>query len=110
LNARLGGNGLALKVVAESIRELFVSDIGAFLEYMDASSIFGGIRRLVSEQVERSSALEQQVLRMLAVDREPVGIGEIIGELGPSVGRGSALEAIEALRRRSLVERSPCNQ
>jgi WD40 repeat protein/transcriptional regulator with XRE-family HTH domain len=106
LTARFGGNGLALKVVGETIRELFVGDIGAFLEGGSDGSVFGGIRRLLTEQVERSSELEQKLLRLLAVDREPVSLGQILGELGPSVGRGVVLEAVEALRRRSLVERA----
>ncbi len=106
LNARYGGNGLALKVVGETIRELFRGDIGTFLPEAGDGNVFAGIRRLLAEQVDRSSALEQQVLRLLAVDGEPVSIGQIIAELGPSVGRGAALEAVEALRRRSLAERA----
>ncbi len=42
LNARCGGNGLALKVVGESIRELFDGEIGSFLEEAGAGSVFGG--------------------------------------------------------------------
>jgi WD40 repeat protein/transcriptional regulator with XRE-family HTH domain len=106
LNARYGGNGLALKVVGETIRELFGGEIGTFLEAGSGDSVFGGIRRLLSEQVERSSAVEQKVLRLLAVEREPVSLGQIMGDLGPSVGRGVVLEAVEALRRRSLMERA----
>src|SRR5205823_5617360 len=64
-----------------------------------------GIRRLLAEQIERSSALEQQVLRLLAIEREPVSLGALLRDLGPRVGRASVLEAVEALRRRSLVER-----
>ncbi len=106
LIARLGGNGLALKLVGESIRQVFGGDIHAFLEEADSATVFGGIRRLLAEQIERGSALEQNVLRVLAVEREPVTIAELIAELGPRAGRGAVLEAVEALRRRSLVERS----
>jgi WD40 repeat protein/transcriptional regulator with XRE-family HTH domain len=106
LNALYGGNSLALKVVGETIREVLAGDIAMFLNETGESSVLGGLRRVLAEQVERSSALEQQVLRMLAVDREPTGVAQILAELGPSVGRGLVLEAIEALRRRSLVERA----
>jgi transcriptional regulator with XRE-family HTH domain len=106
LNARFGGNGLALKVVGQSIRELFGGEIGGFLEEAGASSVFGGIRRLLDEQVGRSSALEQQVMRVLAVEREPVRLAALLAALGPRVGRGAGLEAVQALRRRSLVERT----
>jgi WD40 repeat protein/transcriptional regulator with XRE-family HTH domain len=106
LIARLGGNGLALKMVGETIRELFDGDIGAFLEETTASDVFGGIRLLLTEQVDRSSALEQQVLRVLAVEREPVRLSALLAALGSRVGRGAVMEAVQALRRRSLVERA----
>src|SRR5947209_6103613 len=106
LTATVGGNGLALKMVGETIREVFAGDIAAFLEEGSDRGIFGGIRRLLAEQVERSSALEQQVLRLLAIEREPVSLGAVLGALGPRVGRAIVLEAVESLRRRSLVERT----
>jgi WD40 repeat protein/transcriptional regulator with XRE-family HTH domain len=106
LNARFGGNGLALKVVGETIREVFGGDIGTFLQEAGHGNVFGGIRRLLTEQVDRGSTLEQQVLRMLAVEREPVRLAALLPALGPRVGRGAGLEAVEALRRRSLVERT----
>ncbi len=106
LMARFSGNGLALKVVGESISQVFDGDIGAFLGQAGSSSMFGGIRRLLAEQTGRSSVPEREVLRVLAVEREPVSVAELIGELGPRVSRGAVLQAIEALRRRSLVERA----
>jgi DNA-binding SARP family transcriptional activator len=106
LTARVGGNGLALKLVGESIGELFGGEIGPFLAEAGAGGAFGGIRRLLAGQVGRSSAPEQQVLRALAVAREPVRVGALLAALGPRVGRGAALEAVEGLRRRSLVERA----
>ncbi len=105
LNARFGGNGLALKVVGETVRDLFLGEIGAFLEDMDATSLFGDIRRLLSEQIERSSAPEQYVLRLLAVEREPTRLPELLVAGARSVERGAMLEAVQALLRRSLVER-----
>src|SRR5207253_3839348 len=105
LITRSGGNGLALKVVGESIREMFGGDIAAFLDGPGSITIYGGIRRLLAEQIERSSPLEKTMLRVLAVEREPVTLGELIVDLGRSIGRGAVLEAVEALRRRSLVER-----
>jgi WD40 repeat protein len=101
---QFGGNGLALKVVGESIREVFGGDIGAFLAESGAVTVFGGVRRVLAEQLERSSEVEQYVLDMLAIEREPVTIAELIANLGPRVRRGAVLEAVEALRRRSLVE------
>jgi hypothetical protein len=93
-------------MVRESIREVFGGDIGAFLAESGSGMVLGGIRRLLAEQFERSSVLEQKVLRVLAVEREPVTIVQLVADLGPRVARGEVLEAVEAVRRRSLVERS----
>jgi transcriptional regulator with XRE-family HTH domain len=105
LIGRMGGNGLALKVVGESIREIFGGDIGAFLDESGLGTVIGGIRRLLAEQIERSSALEQDLVTELAVEREPVTVGQLIAYIGPRAARGDVLEAVEALRRRSLIER-----
>ena len=103
---RFGGNGLALQMVGESIKEVFGGDIGAFLAKSGSATVFGGIRRLLAGQFARSSVVEQKVLRVLAVEREPVTVAQLVADLGTRAARGEVLEAVEALRRRSLVERS----
>jgi hypothetical protein len=104
LTGRFGGNGLALKVVGERIHELFGGEIGLYIEEAGSGSVFGGIRQLLAEQVERSSVPEQQVLRVLAVVREPIRLADLLSVLGERLGRGAVLEAVEALLRRSLVD------
>ena len=44
------------------------------------------------------------MLRWLAVEREPVPFAELAADLEPATPSGAALEAVEALRRRSLLE------
>src|SRR5205085_10468426 len=44
---RCAGNGLALKVVGESIRETFGGAIGAFVESSGPGNVFAGVRRLL---------------------------------------------------------------
>jgi len=103
LIARFGGNGLALKVVGESISQVFGGDIAMFLEQSGAGTVFGGIRRLLADQLERSSALEQEVLRVLAVERDPVTVAELIAALGPPPrsrdGAGGGRGTAQALAR-----------
>jgi WD40 repeat protein len=106
LVSRYGGNGLALKVVGETIRRVFGGDIGAFLDESSSQTVFGGLRRLLAEQVDRSSTLEQQVLRALAIGREPVTMSQLSVDLGLRAGRTAVFEAVEALRTRSLVDRA----
>ncbi len=100
---RYGGNPLALKIVAESIVELFGGAIAEFLA--GGELIFGSVRELLGEQFARLSLVEQTVLLWLAILREPVTIEELLSVLGTPLPRMQVLEAIEALRRRSLIER-----
>src|SRR3989442_13100487 len=82
LIAQYGGNGLALKVVGESIRQVFGGDLGAFLGESGPGTVFGGIRWLLAGQIERRSALEQDVLRVLTVQREPVTVAVLLAAVG----------------------------
>jgi WD40 repeat protein/transcriptional regulator with XRE-family HTH domain len=102
-----GGNGLALKVTGETIRDLFGSSISSYLDFAASTPglMIGGLRQVLSAQIERLSDSERHLLSWLAVEREPVGFADLAAELGPRIGRGAALEAIEGLRRRSLLER-----
>ena len=96
------GNPLALKIVAETIRDLFASDIAAFLG--EGQIIFQGIRALLAQQFTRLTFLEQSVLFWLAILREPVDVNSLLGYFVAPVPRLHLLEALEDLRRRSLVE------
>jgi WD40 repeat protein len=103
LVARYGGNGLALRMVAESIRALFGGDIASFLEAR--TGVYGGMRSLLERQVGRLGELELEVLRWLTVEREPVSFAELSADLGSAADSGATLEAVEGLRRRSMLER-----
>src|SRR5205807_187589 len=97
------GNPLALKIVAQTITELFGGEIAAFLEQGEV--VFGGVRELLAEQFARLSAVEQTVMLWLAILREPVTMEGLLAVLGTPLSRAQVLEAVEALQRRSLVER-----
>ncbi len=97
------GNPLALKIVARTIVELFGGQIGPFLEQGEV--VFGGVRELLDEQYARLSAVEQSVLLWLAILREPVSLQELQAVLGVPLPRPQVLEAVDSLRRRSLIER-----
>ncbi|MBV9582568.1 MAG: helix-turn-helix domain-containing protein, partial [Chloroflexi bacterium] len=68
LVARYDGNGLALKIVGETIRQVYAGHVDEFLADALANSgaVFGGIRRLLDVQMERLSSVEYEVLRQLA--------------------------------------------
>ncbi|GHO76860.1 hypothetical protein KSD_46310 [Ktedonobacter sp. SOSP1-85] len=97
-----GGNPLALKIVSETITDLFGGEIGPFLA--EGTIIFGTIANLLDEQFARLSVLEQTLLRWLAIAREPVTIEEVLTMLAVPLPRVQLLEAADGLRRRSLIE------
>jgi WD40 repeat protein len=102
LVGRYGGNALALLIVSATIRDVFDRDIAKFLT--EGQAVYGGIRRLLEAQVARLSPAEHAVLSWLAIEREPVRFDELAGDAGASMSRRAALEAVEALGRRSLLE------
>src|SRR5258708_28924423 len=100
---RCAGNPLALKVVAATIRDLFGGNITEFLS--QGIILFGDTRGLLDQQFEQLSASEEAILSWLALAREPLALGDLVQEsISPLPGK-ELLEALGALRRRSLLER-----
>jgi WD40 repeat protein len=103
LGDRYRWNPLALKIIGTSVHDLFDGDIGLFLQ--QDTLVFNGLRRLLDQQFERLSTLEQAILYWLAINREWTTIAELETDLVPSVSRAHLLEALESLSRRSFLER-----
>src|SRR6266478_1047849 len=103
LAALYAGNPLALSIVAETIADLFGGAISSFLSA--GTILFGSIAQLLQEQWERLSALEQTLLWWLAILREPVTLEELQAVLVARLSPAQILEAVDGLRRRSLIER-----
>ncbi len=97
------GNPLALQIVAETIADLFGGAIGPFLA--QDTLVFGSISDLLDEQFGGLSALEQTILNWLAIAREPVTLEELRPLLVARLAPVQVLEAVDGLRRRSLIER-----
>jgi WD40 repeat protein/transcriptional regulator with XRE-family HTH domain len=97
------GNPLALKIVAQTISDLFSGDIDRFLQ--EGELIFNGVRPVLRQQVGRLTPLEHLLLTWLAVLREWTTLDTLVQVMQPRVLRAQVLEALEALSRRSLVER-----
>src|SRR5947209_9063383 len=100
---RYEGNPLALNIVAETIADLFAGAIGQFLA--QDTLVFGSISDLLDEQFDRLSALEQTILYWLAIAREPLTLEEVGTLLMARLAPVQVLEAVDGLRRRSLIER-----
>src|SRR5262249_8274856 len=96
------GNPLALNIAVQTIVDLFAGEIAPFLE--QGEGIFGGVRELLDEHYAHLADLEQALLCWLAIIREPVTLGELRALLVIPSPSGKILEAVDRLRRRSLIE------
>jgi hypothetical protein len=100
---RYSGNPLALKLVARTIEELFDRDIAAFLS--DESLIFDDIRTVLDQQFARLSPLEREILVWMAIEREAITVPVLAQNLVQAPSRRALVEALQALQRRSLLEK-----
>ncbi len=97
-----GGNPLALKIVATSILELFDSKISSFIE--QDTVVFGDIRELIAQQFNRLSDLEKEIIYWLAINRELVSQHNLRQDIVSPISSTKLLEALDSLKRRSLIE------
>ncbi|UKP01056.1 eIF2A-related protein [Nostoc sp. UHCC 0870] len=107
LISRYGGNPLALKIVASSIRDFFDGDVSQFLEVsQQVTFIFDDIRDLLDQQFQRLTTLEREIMYWLAINREPVTLAELQADFVANVPPRELLESLSSLQRRSLIEKS----
>ncbi|MDJ0589135.1 MAG: NB-ARC domain-containing protein [Pleurocapsa sp. MO_226.B13] len=100
---RYSCNPLALKIVTTSIQDLFAGDIAAFL--IEDITVFNSIQRLLNQQFERLSPLEQTIMYWLAINREWTTISNLVDDIIPTVSKANLIEALESLIWRSLIEK-----
>jgi transcriptional regulator with XRE-family HTH domain len=103
---RFDGNGLVLRVVGDSIRQLFNGDISEFMELIPRGTLVSGIRRLLDCQFNRLSPVEVDIVSLLADARVALSFAEISARLVPRASLSTVLEAIESLRHRSFIKSS----
>ena len=99
---RYSYNPLALKIVATSIQDLFEGAIAEFLA--EDTILFYNVKRLLEQQFNRLSPLEQSIMYWLAINREWTNISELAEDITPKVRKLDLLEALKSLLWRSLIE------
>lgn len=104
LVGRYSGNPLALNLIAQTIQDFYSGDADAFLG--EESPIFGDIRAVLEQQFRRLPSLERDILLWLAMAREAMSPQALQDALIEPVRRQALLEALGALQRRSLLEKS----
>ncbi len=105
------GNPLALRLVAASIRDLFSSNIDAFLEVSrsrgdgeDEAIIVGDVANLLGQQFQRLSEQERSIMYWLAIEREGMSSNDLQDDGIRLVSRGMVVQTLEMLRHRSMIE------
>lgn len=98
------GNPLALKLVSETVREVFDGDIAGFLK--EDMPIFGGANEVLDQQFSRCQLLEQRIMVWLAIEREATSPDDLHKNLIGLVSKRKLMAALTSLRRRSLIEKS----
>lgn len=100
---RYRGNPLALKIVSDTILELFN---GKSSEFIQQNTIFvGQLSEVLDRQFERISELEKKVIYRIATAESPVTISQMREKISPAVSHSQILEVLESLARRSLIEK-----
>jgi len=103
LIGRYGGNPLALKVIATTLQEFFDGNVAELLR--QDILFFGEIWKLLSEQFNRLTAVEKQIMYWLAIERDWTSLNDLRENLFPTVTARQLLEALNSLQRRSLIEK-----
>ncbi|MEM7063456.1 MAG: NB-ARC domain-containing protein [Cyanobacteria bacterium P01_B01_bin.77] len=99
---RYSGNPQALNLVATTIQQEYLGDVYDFLKEEKAG--IEGLSGLLNQQLTRLDPLERSILFWLAINREPVGLDELMEDLLPPVTKRDLRSAVRGLRNRSLVE------
>ncbi|MDZ7964403.1 MAG: NB-ARC domain-containing protein [Nostoc sp. DedSLP03] len=97
-----GGNPLALKIAATSIRDLHEGNIACF--FAEGTTVFQGIGNLLEQQFKRLSTSEQLVMYWLAINRGKLSSTELQTAFTPILPKPKLMSVLESLRWRSLIE------
>ena len=104
LNEIYRGNPLALKLIANTIKELFGGKVATFLK--QKTIIFGELNDLLDEQFDSISPLQEQILYWLVVNRQPISLSKLRSQMIIPVATAKTMEALESLLRNSFIERN----
>lgn len=97
------GNPLVLKIASATIYNLFDGNIHDFIE--QDIFVFGDIKELLEQHLQRLSALEKSLLYWLVFHRELVLLPALTEDIIPSVSSVEIIETLESLRGRSLIDK-----
>ncbi|MDA0265878.1 MAG: NB-ARC domain-containing protein [Cyanobacteria bacterium] len=100
---RYSGNPQALHLVATAIQREFLGDVDNFLE--EEGTAVEDVQSLLEQHLSRLAILERSILFWLAINREPVGLDDLMEDLLPPVTKQEMRRALRGLTDRYLIER-----
>ncbi|MEM6433699.1 MAG: NB-ARC domain-containing protein [Cyanobacteria bacterium P01_D01_bin.115] len=99
---RYSGNPQALHLVATAIQREFLGDVDDFLE--EEGAAVEDVWSLLGQHLSRLAPLERSILFWLAINREPVGLEELMEDLLPPMTKREVRRALRGLSDRYLIE------
>nr|WP_318702349.1 MULTISPECIES: hypothetical protein [unclassified Roseofilum] len=99
---RYSGNPLWLKIIVSTILDLFNGSVQQFLAY--PTLFLGDLEPIIKQHYQRLCESEKVLLEWLANQEQPVEISQKPPDL---LSDADFLKAIQSLRRRNLLEKSP---
>ncbi len=97
------GNPLALKIVSQTVFRLFDGSLSDFLKHN--ITVFGEICNLIEQHFAPLSEAEKEIIKWLAIHREPASFSELLQKMLPALSPQKLLEYLESLQERSLIEK-----
>lgn len=98
------GNPLALKIVSNTIQELFGGRVETFLKQQ--TIIFGDLSDLLDEQFERLSGSEAEILYWLAIESQALSLSQLFSTPQFPLTVAEIMAVLESLLRRSLIDKT----
>jgi hypothetical protein len=97
------GNPLALQIVTTIIKDLFGGSVQQFLK-QNTTFLDRELYVILTEQFDRLSISEKEVLQQLAIAKTPASIDRLMSLTSDIDSRSKLMEILHSLQRRSLIE------
>lgn len=98
-----GGNPRALQIISALIQDSFGGSISEFLK-LNTTILDPDLRDILSQQFDRLSTAEKEVLLKLASTSQPPLFSQILPQLSSITSNSELSEVLRSLKHRSLIE------
>lgn len=102
LICRYKGHPMALRLAADTIKDVFFGGIRDFLE--QETSVFDELRSVLKKQFKRLPPIEKEVMYWLAINGKACTLDELKADIVALDHKQNLVYTLQSLERRSLVE------